>query len=106
MADVQDIISRLLDKTDQGKISWRPMASEDTFATVVGSWSVSVSIPRHLNLPTIRIHDGTGQLLEQQSPNPADSDYSLLQELHRKAKRSALGIDHQLEGLLAELDKV
>lgn len=106
MANVQEIIPKLLERTDQGKINWGPTASEDTFAAVIGNWSVSVAIPRHIAMPTIRIHDGSGQLLEQLSLSRSDANYRSLQELHRKAKRNALGIDRQLEGLLAELDKV
>ena len=108
MTDVRDIIPKLLERTDQAKINWRPTVSEDTFAAVIGNWSVSISLPPHIGGRTInlRIHDNEGQLLEQLAATPSDAlMYPRLRRLHEKAKRNALGIDRQLEGLLAELDK-
>ena len=109
MVQVADIVVKLLDRTDQRKIPWRPTVSEDTFAATIGNWSVFISRPRHIATPEInlRVHDRVGQLLEDFYIG-ADivPTYGQLQELHGKAKRKALGTDQQLEELLAELERV
>lgn len=109
MVKVADIVSKLLERTGQEKIAWRPTVSEDTFAATIGDWSVFISRPRHIATPEInlRVHDRVGQLLEEfYIGADAVPTYGQLQELHSKAKHNALGIDRQLEGLLAELERV
>ena len=109
MADIRDIADKLLERTEQKKINWRPTVSEDTFTAIIGDWSVSIST--HLLLRghkvNLRVLDNSGQLLEEISATPSQGpSFGRLEDLHSKAKRSALGIDQQLEGLLAELNKV
>ena len=110
MADAKAIAVKLLERTNENKINWRPTASESAFAAVIGDWSVSISISSNMRASSmsLRIHDGTGQLLDglvaAQADDPAT--FRQLRELHQKAKRNALGIDSQLEGLLAELERV
>ena len=109
MVKVEDIVAKLLERTDEGKIHWRPTVSEDTFVATIGNWPVFIARPRHIATPEInlRVHDQVGQLLEEFYIG-ADTvpTYGQLQELHSKAKHNALGIDRQLEGLLAELERV
>lgn len=110
MVDVKEIIAKLLEKTNENKINWRPTPTSSTFAAVIGDWSVSLAVSVNVreSSMSLRIHDGTGQFLEglnaTQASDPAT--FRQLRELHQKAKRNALGIDVQLEGLLAELERV
>ena len=110
MVDVREIAAKLLERTNQNKINWRPTASERAFAAVIGNWSVSISASRTMveTSMSLRIHDSTGQFLEEFKATPGSEGpaFRQLRELHGKAKRSALGIDSQLEGLLAELERV
>ena len=109
MADIQDIADKLLERTEQNKINWRPTVSEDTFAATIGDWSVLISMPNQARGVgvNLRVLDNSGQLLEEFSAISSQGpSFGRLEDLHSKAKRSALGIDRQLEGLLAELNKV
>ena len=42
MAEIADIITKLLERTNEDKVSWKPTANEDTFVAVVGNISTSV----------------------------------------------------------------
>ena len=43
MADITDIITKLLERTKEDKVSWQTTADEDTFIVAVGGTSTSVS---------------------------------------------------------------
>lgn len=108
MVDVKEIAAKLLERTNEDKINWRPTASEITFAAVIGNWSVSISGDLNLSSMSLRVHDSTGQFLEGLNAAQVNdlATFRQLRALHQKAKRNALGIDSQLEGLMAELERV
>ena len=108
MAEVAEIIPKLVDRTDQNRINWRQTPSEGTFGANIGSWSVTISTTR-VTLGVafgLRVYDQEGKFLDEVRASTGTELHRSLSQLHEKAKRSALGIDRQLEGLMAELDKV
>ena len=108
MAEVAEIIPKLVDRTDQNRINWRQTPSEGTFGARIGNWSVTISAPAVLSgiILNLRVYDQEGKFLDEVRASTGTELHRSLSQLYEKAKRSALGIDRQLEGLMAELDKV
>jgi hypothetical protein len=111
MAEIAEIVDKLLERTNQNKIGWQPTVTENTFLAVVGKLGVSIALPRQAlinDFVRFRIFDETGQLIKEiYADRVADGvTYYKLREIHQKAKRMALGDEGCLDELLAELDKV
>lgn len=107
MADVADILSTLLERTNQDRIRWQTTADDETFLVVLGNSSVSISEGSVGSYPkqyTLKILNQDGREIERMdSVQPSPYDY-LLSDLYLKARRVALGVDSQLDTLLQELE--
>ena len=111
MADINDIVDKLLEKTDQNKINWRPTVTANTFIAAIGNVGVSISLPRQTvaeSLVLFRVFSERGQAIQELSVDKTDNPYahSKLMKLHSKAQQIASGNDPRLDELLAELDRV
>lgn len=108
MAEITDVIAKLIERTDQGKVPWKPAADEQTFIAVIGDASVTVSKDTVLGAG-MRVLDKSGReiyalgAIFRQLDGKESGD---LLQLHEKARRYALGVDRQLDELLAELERV
>ena len=115
MAEISEILSRVIERTDQGKLNWKPTASEQTFVAVIGDRSIMISeiMPpsRHI-LPSFspsvefKILDKTGRAiaeLDDKMEEGEDRREDLL-KLYRSARNSALQVESQLEDLLKDLE--
>ena len=107
MAAVNDVLNKLLEKTNENKIPWDTTADEDAFVAPLGNVSVmvdswEVSSQKYY---IMRILNNMGTVIES-----LDSDegqvYPVLEDLYVKARRVALGTDSQLDELLTHLDEV
>ena len=107
MADITDILTKLLERTNQDKVSWQTTADDDTFIAVFGNVSVAISTYGQWG-ETMRltILNKEGRVIERLDNDTAEGQQweSELAELHTKAKRIALGVDSQLNDLLKALD--
>ena len=119
MAEVTDIITKLLERTNENKVSWQTTADEDTFIAVVGDTSTLVSAYEgRLDLMAgkqevrFRILNREGREIERYDTSFTilnferlkDIDNSLAQ-LYAKARRFALGVEDQLDELLKALEE-
>ena len=98
------IVSQLLSKTEAGKIKWYNFnVDENRFLTYLPSFSLSI---RKSRIPItermyLRILDKSGNLLTEIEESGDEMD---LRPLYEVARRNALEVDLQLQGLLDELD--
>lgn len=102
MNKIEEIVVKLLELSEDGKITWKPTANEETFAAVLGNTSALISkiggSTRKNYL--LRILNQTGTEIGRYSSAQED-----LRALHVTARRSALNIDAELDGLLVELNQ-
>ena len=111
MAKVEEVVDKLLERTEQNKIGWETTVTENTFITVVGNLGVSIGLPRPALIDDtvrLRVHDKTGEVVQELKAdrNGYGATYYKLRELHQKAKLKAQGEDTGLDELLAELERV
>lgn len=111
MADVNEVIDKLLERTNQNKIGWKATVTENTFIAVIGNLGVSIWLPRPASVDAIvqfRVLDKTGQVVQELNADPIGNGatYYKLREIHQKAGRTALTDESRLDELLAELEKV
>ena len=105
MAETSDILIRLLERTNQDKVNWKPTSDEQTFIAVLGKASVMI-LRDDLNDTVLRILNPDGREIETlDTATPAARQWvGQLRELYTKARRIALGVDSQLDELLRELE--
>ena len=111
MADINVIIDKLLERTKQDKINWRPTLPENTFLAVIGKLGVSIALPNLSTFDSIvrfRVVDQTGQLVKEINADRINDAaiYYKLREIHQQARLAALGDESHLDELLAELERV
>lgn len=105
MAEITHIIAKLIERTDQGKVAWKPTAGEQAFVAVIGNTSVGVAKDL-LHNPELRVLDRVGREIYALDGRQSEEYRKDLAQLHEKARRFALGVDRQLDELLAELERV
>lgn len=108
MADVTDIIAKLVERTGEGRVVWQTSADEDTFIAGVANTSVSVSAYEDNygdQRVRFRILNWEGREIELYDTGISADDEirATLTQLHSMARRVALGVDSQLDDLLEAL---
>jgi hypothetical protein len=109
MADQSDLVNTILERTREGKLTWEEL-SLSGFLTRVGQTMIIIDRPRGNELPSIRITDESGKLLEIiEGPVLAGSGLGskeLLSEVYELARRQALRVDETLLDLKRSLDRL
>jgi len=105
MATIGDVLTKLLERTRQGKVNWRPTASELTFVATLGNTSVVIEGYRGM-APTLKILNKAGREIEFLGGDAPDAkDWrNTLYELYQMARRGALEVGSQLDDLMRELE--
>ncbi len=109
MTEITDVIGKLLERTEEGKVSWRTTADENTFLAVVSSTSILVSAHGYISgnqqFRFRILNQRATEIANYETPTHLDADIrSQLSELYSKARHQALGVDSQLDELLKELE--
>ena len=117
MADLNQILKSLVDRSRDQKITWRTTASPETYMTTIGEVSVAVSIASRQSgntLYELEIIDSRGVSVENLRSSPSKIFSSpagqqrdeMLRRLFESARRSALDIDSTLDELARQLDQI
>lgn len=117
---ISHLIDLLLEKTDEGKVSWESTANSDTFISSLGLYGISIgrrmpessltgmSVALYGARPTtyvLSFLDDSGETFDSKVEESRDSDdYEKLEELFTCARRSAHNVGESLERLLQELE--
>ena len=105
MAEIRDILDTLIERTDQGKVPWKPTVATEVFTAALGSYSVLIEGRGSPNAG-LRVLNKAGDEIDRLA-NLAGTGpgwQSKLSELYEKARRAALDVDSQLDELLKELE--
>ena len=113
MAEISDILTTLLERTRQDKISWQLTADDYAFLAVFGKTSVMILeednefiVISDRRPVVLRILNPEGREIERLSSGTmpgGNPTVTQLRELHSMARHIALGVDSQLDDLLKEL---
>lgn len=105
MAQITEVLAKLLERTSQGKVSWRPTAAEQTFVAVIGNVSLMIQKNRG-SYPVLRIFTRDGREVEELDGETPEgfSSKDQLKELHQKARHIALEADSLIDELLKVLE--
>ena len=112
MAEMRDIIDKLIEGTQQNRVPWKTAASDRTFIAAFGNLSVLIS-SESIGIHTItklsvldemgnEIDHATHDTSKHNSRDPRDS-YGLWL-LYQAAKRCAAGADRKLDELISRID--
>ena len=111
---IDQLIVRLTELTDHGRLTWEETADEDTFLASVGKFVVTLGKENredswgntHENLQ-FKILDAAGKTLDEASSDgQVLHDSQRLSGLYELARRSALHVDEALSDLLASLEHI
>lgn len=105
MATITDILTKLLERTNQEKVNWKTTANDQAFVAALGNTSVMIQ-GYSQGAPTLKILNKAGseiEVLDGDDPSGVDWRYEL-NLLYRSARRVALGVDSQLDDLMRELE--
>lgn len=107
MAERSELVITVLARTREGKLDWEEL-SQTGFLTRVGQTMIIVDRPRGHTLPSMRITDDSGKVLEIiEGPILAEGGGTeLLSELYELTRRQALNVDETLSDLKRSLDKL
>ena len=113
MDKMTEIMTKLIEKSRDGKITWRDTAGKQKFLTMLGETGVAIDFDSATEVYELQILDKRGRLIESVS-----AGYGLLisrsekkmratmKDLHEIARRSALNIDSTLDEIASHLDAI
>lgn len=105
MATIDEVLTKLLERTDEGRVNWKTTADERTFLAAFGNASVTIRGYTD-GRPTLSILNNAGVEIETlDGDEPSGREWHQeLNELYQKARRVALGVDSQLDDLMRALE--
>ena len=113
MAEIKNVVDKLAELTEQGRVPWRPTVDKSTFAATFGRMSVLISIKEPFigsDKASYRLSvlDEKGDEIDYAAHGTSVTGVSLpaLLPLYESAKRTALGVEERLEELLDAMDRV
>ena len=98
MVEMSDIVSKLVERTEQDMVPWKATADDATFAASFGNLSVLIS--SYGGATRLSVHNEKGTEIDRSESPP----YRILDRLHGLAKRQALGTDEKLAELMEALN--
>ena len=100
MAEITDVLLKLKERTNQGKVAWRATPESQTSVATIGSNSAMVWPEFYANA-VLSILNASGDEIEKFQAAVSDDDYwkAVVLDLQRAASRVALGVDETLDAL-------
>lgn len=108
----KELIERLIDNTDQGKLQWEKTNRSAQFMACMSKVDILVMHDLSLNkiTYTFAIETKEGSTIdfikasEKESTIFVSDDFILLSNIYEKARRNALNIDKTIDDILGELN--
>lgn len=105
MAQISEVLKKLLENTTQGRVVWKPTVTEEEYAASIGTNSVLIDRDNYGEV-ALTILDSSGRDIERVRARLGD-ELEVSSDLHAlfdSARRIALNVDDQLDQLLRELE--
>lgn len=104
---IDQLVTRLTELTEGGKVSWEETADERTFLASVGKFVVTLGEEPNYDGPDylFKILDGTGKTIDEAYGMPGE-EWSRLSNLYKLARRNALHVEEALSDLLSSLEHI
>jgi hypothetical protein len=111
-----DLVSSLIERTEQGDVEWRDTSASDQLAVYLRSGDIAVDYypeqqdPRHGTVPEMygmTIFNNDGNKIDEitaDKTNNRDS-FEILKRLYETARRNYLKVDETIEGMLEEINE-
>ena len=114
MVELERRVQRLIDRTDQGKVSWEITADKGSYQASFPSYAVRLFARENDRYAdqevdyVLTIHDESGEMVDEITDTALresgfDEAYKKMGHLYNEARRKAMGVDKVIEDLLSEL---
>ena len=106
MAKIEEILDRLIELSNEGKVAWVRTVDASTFSAVLGNSSVLIS--KDETGLSLRLLNSAGEDLEHITPADTGEFWGSprMEELYELARRRALNVDAELDNVLVELNQL
>ncbi len=105
MAQITDVLTRLIERTSEGKVPWQTTTDEQTFVAVYGKLSALIQIDDYDDIVLKILKSGNEIERLDSTEEAAGKNWEpRLASLHQMARRVALRVEDQLDELLVEID--
>ena len=105
MVVMTDVIEKLVERTDQGRVPWKTSVGESQFSARLGNLLVLIS-SRHADHVKLSVVNEKGTEIDSaEHVEFPGGQHPVLRELFTSAKRTALGTDQTLKELIELLDE-
>lgn len=102
MATIEEILIKLHQLSDEGKITWETTADASTFSAVIGNSSALIS--KEGSTINLTLLNSYGENLDHMYSE--DWENTRMQQLYESARREALNVDAELDNVLVELNQL
>jgi hypothetical protein len=110
---IHDLVQRLIDRTDEGKVNWEITADKGIYQAAFPNYSVRLFTRRNYGYDdsvdyVMTIHDETGEMIDEITDvglrdSGFDDAYKRMVHLYNEARRKAVGVEKVIDDLLSEL---
>ena len=112
MADMKEVIERLIERTEERRVPWKVTDDDSLFAATIGDMSVMVSSERYprrpgespFSLKIAVLDEGWREISSFEVSRVTSREYQRLYALWQAAKASATGANTRLDEFLEALD--
>ncbi len=108
MTKIEEILEKLNQLSNEGKITWRPTVNRTTFSAVFGDSSALISKGGFIYSLRLLNESGNeiGRIDSDVMTDDMDADSVALISLYESAQRQVLNVDAQLDNVLVELNQL
>ena len=108
MTKIEEILEKLKQLSNEGKITWRPTVNRTTFSAVFGDSSALISKGGFIYSLRLLNESGNeiGRIDSDVMTDDMDADSVALISLYESAQRQVLNVDAQLDNVLVELNQL
>lgn len=106
MTKIEEILDRLIELSDQGKVAWVRTVDASTFSAVLGNSSALLS--KDGNHISLRLLNSSGDDLDHITSADVGGQWGAprMEKLYEFARRQALNVDAELDDVLVELNQL
>ncbi len=108
MTKIEEILEKLKQLSNEGKITWRPTVNRSTFSAVFGDSSALISKGGFIYTLRLLNESGNeiGRIDSDALTDDLNGDTAVMISLYESAQRQVLNVDAELDNVLVELNQL